>query len=312
MVARGNNTSVNSLIINENTLKKGDCPLSFSSLAEAAVGVLRTADPGTRVRLSRRIAAAWSAGEIAEVGAAEPPARPARPQRPELRPPREMPRRRTGQSVAGRQALYHALAHIELNAIDLAWDIIARFTAPGLSASHFSGPRSSGPRSSGEALPRGFYDDWVKVADDEARHFALLTQRLAALDTEYGALPAHGGLWEAAEATAHDLLARLAVVPLVLEARGLDVTPGLIEKLAAAGDTEGRAALEVIYQDEIVHVATGKRWFDWLCARRGVIPEAAWRDLVARHFKGAIKPPFNTEARLAAGLPTSFYETPAG
>jgi uncharacterized ferritin-like protein (DUF455 family) len=125
---------------------------------------------------------------------------------------------------------------------------------------------------------------------------------------DYGALPAHDGLWEAAEATAHDLLARLAVVPLVLEARGLDVTPGLIEKLSAAGDTEGRAMLEVIYKDEIVHVATGKRWFDWLCARRGLNPEAAWRELVARHFKGAIKPPFNAEARLAAGLPPSFYE----
>ena len=273
----------------------GVSPL-FLSLAEAAVAVLRTGDPGAKMRLSRRIAAAWSAGEIAEIGVAEPPMRPARPKVPELRPPREMPRRRTGQSLAGRRALYHALAHIELNAIDLAWDIIARF---------------SGARFAGEALPRGFYDDWVKVADDEARHFALLTERLAALDMDYGALPAHDGLWEAAEATAHDLLARLAVVPLVLEARGLDVTPGLIEKLAAAGDTEGRAMLEVIYKDEIVHVATGKRWFDWLCARRGLNPEAAWRELVARHFKGAIKPPFNAEARLAAGLPSSFYEATA-
>ena len=258
--------------------------------------VLQTADPGAKVRLSRRIAAAWSAGEIAEVGAAEPPVRPARPETPELRPPREMPRRRTGQSVAGRVALYHALAHIELNAIDLAWDIIARFTAP---------------RFTDEKPPRAFYDDWVKVADDEARHFALLTDRLAALGAGYGDLPAHDGLWQAAQATAHDLLARLAVVPLVLEARGLDVTPGLIEKLAAAGDTEGRAALEVIYRDEIVHVATGKRWFDWLCARRGLVPEIAWRELVARHFKGAIKPPFNAEARLAAGLQPSFYEAMA-
>ncbi len=258
--------------------------------------MLRTSDPGGKVRLSRRFAAAWAAGEIAELGAAEPPARPARPAAPELRPPREMPRRRIGpgpgggpnSGLAGRRALYHALAHIELNAIDLAWDIIARFTA--------------------EACPRGFYDDWVRVADDEARHFALLEQRLAALGTDYGALPAHDGLWQAAQATAHDLLARLAVVPLVLEARGLDVTPGLIAKLAAAGDAEGAAALEVIYQDEIVHVAAGKRWFDWLCARRGLAPEAAWRDLVARHFKGVVKPPFNAEARLAAGLQAGFYE----
>ena len=145
------------------------------SLAEAAVTVLRTPAPARKVTLSRRFAAAWAAGEIVFVGIAEPPVRPARPAAPELRAPWEMPRRRTGRSVAGRQALYHALAHIELNAIDLAWDIIARFTA--------------------EAPPRGFYDDWVRVADDEARHFALLEQRLAALDIYYGALPAHDGLW---------------------------------------------------------------------------------------------------------------------
>ncbi len=266
------------------------------ALAEAAVAVLTTAAPGEKVALSRRFAAAWVAGEITEIGAAEPPARPARPARPELRPPRQMPRRRTGKSLAGRQALYHAIAHIELNAIDLAWDIIARFTAPQFTA---------------ENPPRGFYDDWVKVADDEARHFALLEQRLAALGTNYGALPAHDGLWQAAEATAHDLLARLAVVPLVLEARGLDVTPGLIEKLKAAGDAEGAATLEVIYREEIAHVAAGKRWFDWLCGRRGLVPETAWRELVARHFKGVLKPPFNTEARLAAGLPAEFYEAMA-
>ena len=273
-----------------NTVKKGDSPRLFvpATLAEAAVVVLRTAAPAGKVRLSRRFAAAWAAGEIREIGSARPPTRPSRPERPEVRPPREMPRRRIGKGEAGRQALYHAIAHIELNAIDLAWDIIARFTA--------------------EAPPRGFYDDWVKVAADEARHFALLDRRLAALGAGYGDLPAHDGLWEAADATAHDLLARLAVVPLVLEARGLDVTPGLIEKLARVGDADGVAVLEVIYREEIAHVGAGKRWFDWLCARRGVVPETAWRELVARHFKGAIKPPFNAEARLAAGLEARFYE----
>jgi uncharacterized ferritin-like protein (DUF455 family) len=272
------------------------CP---GSLAEAAVAVLRSADPGAKVRLSRRVAAAWAGGEIAQIGTAAPPARPARPARPELRPPREMPRRRIGRGQgtgpnhgqAGRQALYHALAHIELNAIDLAWDIVARFTA--------------------EAPPRGFYDDWVKVADDEARHFALLEQRLATLGASYGDLPAHDGLWQAAEATGHDLLARLAVVPLVLEARGLDVTPGLIAKLTRVGDLDGAAALEVIYRDEIAHVGAGKRWFDWLCARRGLAPETAWRELVARYFKGALKPPFNAEARHAAGLHAEFYQAMA-
>lgn len=277
--------------------KKGDSPLfcrngtGADSLAAAAVVVLRTPDPGAKLRLSRRVAAAWAAGQIGAVGRCEPPARPARPERPALRPPREMPRRRIGRGDTGRRALYHALAHIELNAIDLAWDMVARFTD--------------------ESPPQEFYDDWVRVADDEARHFALLAARLAALGSAYGELPAHDGLWEAAADTAHDLLARLAVVPLVLEARGLDVTPGLIEKLEAAGDRDGAAALEVIYREEIAHVAAGKRWFDWLCARRGLTPDATWRSLVARHFKGALKPPFNAEARRAAGLHASFYEPAA-
>ncbi len=190
-------------------------------------------------------------------------------------------------SESGRHALFHALVHIELNALDLAWDLIARFT--------------------GEDLPRPFYDDWVAVAGDEARHFALLSQRLTALGATYGDLPAHDRLWETAQETAHDPLARLAVVPLVLEAHGLDVTPGLITKLETAGDAQGSAVLQVILEDEITHVAAGKRWFDFLCARRGLVPVTAWRALVRRHFKGALKPPFNVEARRTAGLAPSFY-----
>ena len=263
----------------------------FSSLGEAAVAVLAAPEPSEKLSLTHATAAAWTAGAIGEIGTAAPPARPARPERPALKAPREMPRRRSGRSESGRQALFHALAHIELNAVDLAWDLIARFT--------------------GEDLPRAFYDDWVAVADDEARHFALLSQRLTALGAAYGDLPAHDGLWEAAEETAHDLLARLAVVPLVLEARGLDVTPGLIAKLETAGDAQSAAVLRVIFEEEIVHVAAGKRWFDFLCARRGLVPAPTWRALVRRHFKGALKPPFNTEARRAAGLAPSFYEAPA-
>ncbi len=145
------------------------------------------------------------------------------------------------------------------------------------------------------------------VAGEEARHYGLLDQRLMALGGAYGGLPAHDGLWQAAEETRHDLLARLAVVPLVLEARGLDVTPGLIEKLEAVGDEEGAAALRVIYADEIGHVAVGKRWFDHICRKRGLTPEPTWRELVRRHFKGALKPPFNEAARRAAGLTPAFY-----
>ena len=199
-----------------------------------------------------------------------------------------MPKRRAGGSLAGRIALLHALAHIELNAIDLAWDVIARFSR--------------------EALPRDFYDEWVTVAAEEAMHHALVSRRLEALGAGYGDLPAHDGLWEAAQVTAHDLLARLAVVPLVLEARGLDVTPDMILRLKRFGDGESVAALTVIYEDEIGHVATGRRWFEWLCARRGQAPVETYHALVRRYFKGALKPPFNREGRDAAGFAAAFYE----
>ena len=226
-----------------------------------------------------------------EVGKAVPPARPARPERPPLSPPRYMKRRRHLGSTAGRIALIHALAHIELNAIDLGWDIIARF--------------------SGQRLPRQFFDDGVGVAAEEAEHFALLEARLRVLGGAYGDLPAHDGLWEAAAATEHDLIARLAMVPLVLEARGLDVTPEMIRRLERAGDADSAAILHRIYRDEIGHVATGARWFLLLCRERNLDPAAAFRDRVNRYFAGALKPPFNREARAAAGMPDEFYETPS-
>lgn len=203
-----------------------------------------------------------------------------------------MPKRRGAGTRESRIALLHALAHIELNAIDLAWDIVARFASPD--------------------LPREFFDDWVGVADDEARHFLLLSERLASLGAAYGDLPAHDGLWRAAFETRHDLLARLAIVPLVLEARGLDVTPAMIARFerlndAAFGDAESAAALKVIYRDEIRHVAAGRCWFEWECARRGVEPVATWQTLVAKHFVGALKPPFNDDARAAAGFRAAYY-----
>lgn len=262
------------------------------TLAAAAVGVLATADAAAKAAASRTAAADWRAGRIAEVGSATPPDRPARPARPQLRPPREVPRRSIGAAPKGRIALLHALAHIELNAVDLAWDLIARFSDDG--------------------LPRAFFDDWVAVADDEAHHFALLAERLAALGGTYGDLPAHDGLWEAAHDTRHDLLARLAVVPMVLEARGLDVTPAMIAKLESVGDTESAALLRVIYRDEIRHVAAGARWFDWACARAGRAPAETWRALVTRYFKGVVKPPFNEAARRSAGLAPDLYRPLAG
>jgi uncharacterized ferritin-like protein (DUF455 family) len=199
-----------------------------------------------------------------------------------------MPKRRAFGSPAGRIALLHALAHIELNAIDLGWDIIARF--------------------SGERLPRAFFDDWVGVASEEALHFELLARRLADFGARYGDLPAHDGLWESAAATADDLLARLAVVPLVLEARGLDVTPEMAARLERVDDPLSAAVLRRIYCDEIGHVAVGVRWFERLCRRRGLIPEEIFRKRVQRFFKGALKPPFNHEARAAAGFPARYYQ----
>lgn len=264
-----------------------------------AVEVLMTPDGRGKTALGRRHAATWfaarAAGRPIPVGAAEPPPRPARPDRPELLPPRDVPRRRPG-SPQGRIALLHSLAHIELNAVDLHWDIIARFT--------------------GQPMPPGFYDDWVRAADEEAKHFNLICDVLERLGSHYGALPAHAGMWRAAEDTADDLKGRLAVVPMVLEARGLDVTPGMIDIFRKAGETDAIAALEVIYAEEVGHVAYGSKWFNWLCGRDGEDPKDVFHTLVRRYFHGALKPPFNEEKRAEAGLPPDFYwpladETPA-
>ena len=154
-------------------------------------------------------------------------------------PPRGVPRRRTAARSAGRIALLHAIAHIELNAIDLALDMARRFV--------------------GQNLPKAFYNDWFGVADDESRHFLMLSDRFAQLRAAYGDLPAHDGLWQAVHATKHDFLARLAIAPLVLEARGLDVTPAMIEKLTNVGDPDSAAALNIIMTDEVGHVAVDKR-----------------------------------------------------
>lgn len=257
------------------------------SLCEAAVEVLSAAAPSEKVSLGRARAGLWRDGVIRDIGAAPPPDRPARPENPRLLLPRDLPKRKISAEPAGRVALLHALAHIELNAIDLAWDMIARFSREG--------------------LPGAFFDDWVRVADEESKHFALLSARLEELASSYGALPAHDGLWTAAEATAHDLLARLAVVPLVLEARGLDVTPAMIARLRSVGDSASADILEIIYRDEIGHVAVGKRWFDHVVRRRGQDPIDCWQGLVRRFFKGGVKPPFNIEAREAAGFSAAFY-----
>ncbi|MDP5360326.1 MAG: ferritin-like domain-containing protein [Paracoccaceae bacterium] len=260
-----------------------------------AVAVLTTADGREKTALSRRYAAIWQAarktGSVIEIGSARPPLRPARPAAPVLLDPRDVPHRKPG-TEAGRIALLHAVAHIELNAVDLHWDIIARF-------SHVP-------------LPLGYYDDWVKAADEESKHFNLVCDCLEALNSHYGAMPAHAGMWRAAEDTAQDLMGRLAVVPMVLEARGLDVTPGMIKLFKQAKNIQAVAALETIYGEEVHHVAYGSKWFHFLCGRHDLDPTGVFHDLVRRYFHGNLKPPFNEEKRAEAGIPPDFYWPLAG
>ncbi|SEN32730.1 Uncharacterized conserved protein, contains ferritin-like DUF455 domain [Sphingomonas gellani] len=258
------------------------------TIAEACRDVLDAADPATKVRLARRTARQWRRGLLAWRFDIAMPVEPARPAEPELLPPNRMPKRGKGGSDRGRLALIHALAHIEFVAIDLAFDMAGRFGA------HF---------------PRAFVDDWIGVGADEAIHFALLDRRLKRLGSRYGAMPAHAGLWQAATGTAEDELARLAVVPMVLEARGLDVTPETVARFRSAGDETSARILQRIYSDEIRHVSVGTRWFLHGCARDGVErPATHWQALVSRHFRGGLKPPFNDSARESAGLTRDFYE----
>ena len=261
-----------------------------TTLAEISVQVLNTADGREKTALGRRHAATWFAsranGIAIPIGTVSPPVSPARPTVPVLLDTRDVPRRKPG-SPDGRIALLHAIAHIELNAVDLHWDIIARF-------SHVP-------------LPLGYYDDWVKAADDEAKHFNLMCDCLETAGSFYGALPAHAGMWRAAEDTVDDLLGRLAVVPMVLEARGLDVSPAMIEVFRKAGDSGALAALETIYREEVAHVAYGSKWFNFLCGRHDQDPKDAFHALVRKYFHGALKPPFNEEKRAEAGIPPDFY-----
>ncbi|MCG8378715.1 MAG: ferritin-like domain-containing protein, partial [Proteobacteria bacterium] len=178
-------------------------------------------------------------------------------------------------------------------AIDLAFDMAVRF-APEVARLDLD--------------PGRFVADWFGVGGDEARHFGLIEARLGGLGCAYGDLPAHDGLWEAAEKTADNLAARLVVAPLILEARGLDVTPDMIRRLQEAGDRESAAMLEIVYRDEIGHVSCGKRWFHLVCQRLGRNPAGAFHDLRKRYFSGQLKAPFNYSARDAAGLPRAFYE----
>ena len=256
------------------------------TVSGAIAAALNTADPNAKIMAARAVARDWRAGRLAWAFDAPMPDRPARPDVPELLPPNRMPRRSKGDSERGQIALWHALAHIEFVAIDLALDMAGRF---------------------GAEMGADFMSDFLAVAADEAMHFALLARKLRHLGSFYGALPAHGGLWEAAHATRHDVGARLAIVPMVLEARGLDVTPATLARVRQASDDNGARILERILDDEIRHVAIGTRHFTAWAGKQGKTPETLWRSLVQAHFRGSVKPPFNDSARRQAGLSREFY-----
>jgi len=209
----------------------------------------------------------------------EPSGVPGRPARPELRHPSEMKNRAVG-SIEGRAALLHALAHIESNAIDLALDIVWRF----------------------EGMPEAFYLDWLQVAREEALHFELLHAHLRELGFAYGDFPAHTGLWDMAEKTSGNLLARLALVPRTLEARGLDASPAIRNKLISVGDRRGGEIIDIILRDEIGHVAVGNRWYRHLCQLKALDPVHTYAALALRYGAPTLKGPFNLEARRAAGF----------
>ncbi len=257
----------------------------------SALAVLSTANADAKAVAGRAFRRSVADGQY-DVGPDAPLSpSPARPAKPVLVPPSGVAKRGLG-TETGRAALLHAIAHIELNAIDLSADMVARFAhVPEL-----------------QLVRDRFVDDWSKVCDDEARHFGMIQTRLRELGHEYGDFPAHDGLWNAARDTSHDIAARLAIAPLVLEARGLDVTPGMIKRLDSVGDKASADILRVIYHEEVAHVETGIRWFRHVSEFRNQAPISYFQNLVKTHFKGRVKPPFNVEARDRAQFPIDFYE----
>ncbi len=251
-----------------------------SNLFARAESCLQQCEPPQKISCVNELVSAWQAdgletGEVPLSAIAEP----GRPVRPRLVAPRELPRRKLTTS-SGHAALIHAICHIEFNAINLALDAVYRF----------------------RDMPAAYYTDWLRVAAEEGRHFNLLRDHLRTLGFAYGDFDAHDGLWQMAVETAHDPLVRMALVPRVLEARGLDVTPGIMKKLAAIGDEEAVAILKIIQQEEVGHVEIGSRWFHYLCKQRELEAESTFRDLLTQYMKGRIKGPFDRQARLRAGF----------
>lgn len=242
---------------------------------------LEAEQPADKVARTLRVASLFASGDCSFSATNKPAAvlRPGRPPRPELVHHTRLARRKLG-TPAGRAAFLHALAHIEFNAINLAWDAVCRF----------------------RGLPERFYRDWSQVAGEEALHFEMLSERLCELGYAYGDFPAHDGLWEMAGKTAHDVLVRMALVPRVLEARGLDVTPGMIKRLEQAGDDCSVRVLERILADEIGHVKIGSYWFSYLCRQRTLDPAQTFQQLWRDYGLGPVRKPLNIGARQQAGF----------
>lgn len=247
----------------------------------ATARCLSACEPDEKVRLVEALASDWPAERLAyqERTAAATLGEPGRPALPLLVHPREVPKRRLN-TVKGRAALIHAITHIEFNAINLALDAIHRFAG----------------------MASAYYRDWLRIAAEEARHFQMLRARLRQLGYDYGDFTAHDGLWEMARKTAHDVLLRMALVPRVLEARGLDVTPGMIARLRQVGDDETAAILRIILDEEIGHVAVGSHWFRQLCLQRQLEPERHFQWLLKEYLDHLPRGPFNVEGRMRAGF----------
>ena len=252
-----------------------------SCLFRRAQTCLSTREPEKKVELTQALHAQWNAGELPRTSETQPQRieQPGRPDQPELVHPRHVPKRSLNSEV-GRLCFIHAIAHIEFNAINLALDAVYRF----------------------RDMPEQYYSDWLLVAAEEARHFTLLNELLIARGAQYGAYPAHNGLWEMALKTDHDVMVRMALVPRVLEARGLDVTPGMIKKLRQIGDHELVKVLEIIYHDEIGHVLIGSRWFNALCQQRSLDADTTFSRLLDEYMEGATYGPFDEAIRMQAGF----------
>ncbi|KAH8673313.1 Rieske [2Fe-2S] domain protein [Xylariales sp. PMI_506] len=279
-----------------------------ATLCDWCVHILNTSNPEHKIQLTTHLFSLFATKEQSsspmELGAGtiNPPDEPPRDEQSTLKPG-AMPKAGKGGTLKSRIMMMHALANIEQWAIDLAIDICVRFA---------TFQTNSPDQSLSRTLPRTFYYDWLKVANDEAKHFSLLRARLEELGSHFGALPVHHGLWESAVMTAHDLRARISVIALVHEARGLDVNPMTIEKFRKADDMESVDVLTVIHNDEITHVTTGHRWLTWICEQEQVDPVQVFRDNVKKYFWGAVKGPFNVEARLQAGMDGRYYEDLGG